>query len=52
MTGFLDELTVTRTLGSGFSSVVKLAFDPDSYTAYACKILSMEEKGRSLDLLF
>ena len=32
VTGHVDHLTVTRTLGSGFSSVVKLAYDPVSYT--------------------
>ena len=52
VTGHVDHLTVTRTLGSGFSSVVKLAYDPVSCTQYALKILSLEEKGKNHDRLF
>ena len=52
VTGFLNHLTVTKTLGSGFSSVVKLAFDPVTCTQSALKILSLEEKSKNADLLF
>ena len=45
-TGYVDHLTVTQFLGSGFSSVVKLAHDPISNTQCALKILSLEQKTK------
>ena len=51
ISGKLDNLTVTKTLGSGFSSIVKLAFDPVTATNYALKILNLDDKTQNTSLL-
>ena len=52
VTGYLDNLTVTETLGEGFSSIVKLAFDPVVGANYALKILNLEQTDQNTDILF
>ena len=52
VTGYLDNFTVTDTLGEGFSSVVKLAFDQVTGANYALKVLNLEQSHQNHDLLF